>query len=83
MRDGVFDGSLSGITKDNVEAFAICMTGKEEASATSTTIDYRPALGMPSRLMHNIVTRSSIRVLRHHGLKSAFAPEGGVRYEGQ
>ncbi len=84
-RDGIIHSSFHGITANEVQAYAIVMTGNEEMeSAESGMMKYRAQPDDPgkTKLVRNILTQDPLRVLRTWKLESSLRPECGLRYDG-
>ncbi|KAI9730068.1 MAG: hypothetical protein M1834_006060 [Cirrosporium novae-zelandiae] len=86
FRDGIIDNSTNDITHDSINAYAIVLKGtlNEIDDKGGGTIYYHSSNKTKGvfRVMHNLVNRRSVRILRTSKLGSKFAPACGVRYDG-
>ncbi len=81
----MLDDSNDGIIANDDGAYAVVMTDEDEIeSGREGVIFYKTPSRDPGRfqLMKNITSRNPIRVLRTWRLKSTWAPEAGIRYDG-
>ncbi len=81
----MLDDSNDGITANEDGAYAVVMTDDEEVdTGTEDMMLYKASSRDPGtfRLMRNITTRASVRILRTWRMNSTRAPKAGVRYDG-
>lgn len=87
FRDGIVDSaSADGVVADSGGAYAVLMAGDEEvAGQNADSFVFRARLNDKSRYRLTSGTpesRSPVRILRSHTLRSFYAPKAGLRYDG-
>lgn len=76
---------MNGITADQLQAYAILMTGNQEMETEGeNNIKYKASSTDPGRLklLNNVISRNLVRVLRSWRLQSDLKPKVGLRYDG-
>jgi len=82
-RDGIVADSSEKLTKGRYGIPALpLLSGREEAGPGNTLQYIREGNARDMHVSLLLQVGRQIRILRGHGLKSIFAPQAGLRYDG-